>query len=61
MSWLAEYNPVYPKDAGMALKMALQAPKFLAAISKEHKQVEKIVAQNKVDVIIFRQPIRLLS
>lgn len=47
------YNPEYPSGRGwMVWKMASQVPKFLFTIKKEHKQVEKIIGENKIDLII---------
>lgn len=52
MMWLAEYSPVYPRNNSMFMKMAFQTPKFLLAMASEHRQVEKIVEKQAVDVII---------
>ena len=49
---IAGYNPVYPEGSAMVFKMALQLPKFLNTIKNEHRQIEKIVHRNKIDVVI---------
>jgi uncharacterized protein (TIGR00661 family) len=50
---LEPYAPVYPKTkSGMVWKMVSQIPKFYLAIKKEHEQIEKIIAENKFDLII---------
>lgn len=36
----------------MVLKMGLQLPKFLQAISAEHEEIEKIITKNKIDLVI---------
>lgn len=46
------YDPVYPHRDGMAIKMAMQVPKFMRIISKEQVQVEKIVERNQIDLVI---------
>lgn len=46
------YNPIYPESSLMVFKMALQLPKFLKTINHEHKQIEKIVERNKIDLVI---------
>jgi uncharacterized protein (TIGR00661 family) len=52
MTWLAEYNPVYPKDDSMGFTMALQLPKFLKAIRQEHNEVRDIVKKLSIDAVI---------
>jgi uncharacterized protein (TIGR00661 family) len=49
---LPGYEPVYPSSGSMVKKMALQLPKFMKAISDEHRALKKIVAQNKIDIVI---------
>lgn len=46
------YNPVYPSDGQMAAKMIQQIPKFFRAISIEHRQIEALVSEQKIDLII---------
>jgi uncharacterized protein (TIGR00661 family) len=50
---LESYDPEYPKTkAGMVWKMTTQIPKFFRTIKKEHEQIERIVFENKFDLII---------
>ncbi len=49
---LPAYNPVYPQGDNMVFKMALQLPKFIAAIEAEHEATQKIVNDAGVDVVI---------
>lgn len=50
---LAPYNPEYPSaGVGMVWKMTTQIPKFFRTIKTEHKQIETIVADKKIEVII---------
>jgi uncharacterized protein (TIGR00661 family) len=50
---LEPYAPVYPRTReGMMWKMVSQIPKFYFTIKKEHEQIEKLVAENKFDLII---------
>lgn len=49
---LPAYAPAYSRRNSMVLKMGLQLPKFIQAIRAEHTAVEKIVAENNVDLII---------
>lgn len=49
---LPEYNPVYPIGNGMVAKMGAQLPKFITAIRQEHTEVNKIVREQKIDVLI---------
>ncbi len=49
---LPGYNPVYPKNGNMFLKMGLQVPKFLLAIAREHDQLKKIIHNYSIDAII---------
>lgn len=49
---LSGYNPVYPSSDSMMLKLLLQAGKFMRTVSSEHKQVERIVQENNIDLII---------
>ena len=51
-SELPDYSPRYPAGKGMVTAMALQLPRFLHVISAEHKAVEKIVQQNRIDLVI---------
>jgi predicted glycosyltransferase len=49
---LAGYDPQYPSSGAMVAKMAAQLPRFLSVIRKEHDQIEKIVVDEKIDVVI---------
>ena len=49
---LPGYAPRYPKSGSMVWKMAMQLPKFLRTINKEHKVVEELCAAQKFDYII---------
>jgi uncharacterized protein (TIGR00661 family) len=49
---LVAYDPQYPSKGSMVMKMAAQLPRFLVTIKKEHLQLEKIVADEKIDVVI---------
>lgn len=49
---LEGYDPQYPQSSSMVWKMAFQLPKFLRIISREQFQTERIVSQQKIDVVI---------
>ena len=49
---LPGYNPVYPSTGSMVWKMASQLPKFRKVIREEHECVERIIEENKIDLII---------
>lgn len=49
---LPGYNPRYSSRGSMAIKMALQLPKFFKAIRKEHRVVESLVQSEYFDLII---------
>ena len=49
---LPGYDPIYPTGSGMVFKMALQVPKFFKTILREHILIERLVAENNIDVII---------
>lgn len=49
---LEGYDPQYPASGSMVWSMAFQLPKFLKIISREHYQTERIVSQQKIDVVI---------
>jgi len=46
------YNISYPKNGSMVLKMAVQVPKILKGTKQEHTQLEKIIAEEKIDAVI---------
>ena len=49
---LPAYNPEYPVTASMSLKMMAQLPKFISVVKKEHHLTEKLVSENKIDIVI---------
>src|ERR1017187_2527042 len=49
---ITAYDPVYPSDGSMVMKMMTQLPRFLKTISSEHEEIEKIVEERKIDVVI---------
>jgi len=46
------YNIKYSKTIPLSLKMIFQAPKILIKISKEHKQLEKIIKEQNIDIVV---------
>lgn len=49
---LISYRVNYPASGWFLETIFLQLPKFLAAIRKEHQQIEKIVTDQQIDFII---------
>jgi UDP-N-acetylglucosamine transferase subunit ALG13 len=49
---LVAYDPHYPSKGSMMMKMAMQLPRFMATIRKEHLQIENIVDDEKIDIVI---------
>jgi UDP:flavonoid glycosyltransferase YjiC (YdhE family) len=49
---LPPYKPYYSTTFSMVIAMALQLPKFLSVVWREHRAVEKLVHQNAIDLII---------
>jgi uncharacterized protein (TIGR00661 family) len=49
---LPGYEPVYPSDGNMTIKIISQIPKFIRTIKNEHRQVESIIQANDIDLII---------
>lgn len=49
---MSGYTISYPKSGSMALKIALQIPKILSGIKREHKQLKKIIEEQKIDAVI---------
>jgi len=49
---LPGYHPVYPASGSMIWKMALQLPKFLRVIRKEHREIESIIRVHQIDLVI---------
>lgn len=54
LRWLSlpGYDPVYSQKRAMVWAMLKQFPKFLAAIVRERRAVQKYVDENSVDIII---------
>lgn len=46
------YRPYYPARGSMVLAMAVQLPRFMRAIWREHREVEALVQQHQVDLVI---------
>ena len=46
------FNPTYSKFLPMWLAMALKSPLLVYHIVKEHRQLNKIVADNKIDLVV---------
>ena len=49
---LPSYRVRYPNRGSFVFSMFLQIPKISAAISREHEQMDKLVADSKIDLII---------
>lgn len=49
---LSGYNPAYSKRNSFALTIARQVPKFMLAVRKEHEQVNRLIADKKIDAVI---------
>jgi uncharacterized protein (TIGR00661 family) len=49
---LPPYKIRYPRKGSFIFSIALQTPRILSIISKEHKRVQKIVRDNKIDLIL---------
>lgn len=49
---LPSYRPVYPKIKSMSLEMLIQLPRFMRVIKEEHASTEKIVREQKIDLVI---------
>ncbi|HET9487858.1 MAG TPA: hypothetical protein VFO54_10500, partial [Chryseosolibacter sp.] len=49
---LPGYHPRYPGSGSMVWTMAAQLPRFMRVISAEHECVKKIIAGEKVDLVI---------
>lgn len=41
----------YPQGSLMALKILFQGPKLLRGVYKEHRQLRKIIVENKIDLV----------
>ncbi|NPA45064.1 MAG: UDP-N-acetylglucosamine--N-acetylmuramyl-(pentapeptide) pyrophosphoryl-undecaprenol N-acetylglucosamine transferase [Chlorobi bacterium] len=49
---LKSFSIKYPKKNAFVFKMLIQLPKIIRGIRKEHKQVQKIIKQQNIDLII---------
>jgi UDP:flavonoid glycosyltransferase YjiC (YdhE family) len=49
---LPAYDPEYPTNGSMVWKMASQLPKFLRTIIKEHRAIDRYIADHKIDLVI---------
>jgi uncharacterized protein (TIGR00661 family) len=49
---LPSYNPRYSTWLPMTVSMALQLPKFMNIVKKEHECLEKIVTEKNIDLVI---------
>jgi UDP-N-acetylglucosamine transferase subunit ALG13 len=49
---LPAYDPKYPSSGSMAWKMFRQIPHFVRTIKSEHLALERIVSENKIDIVI---------
>ena len=49
---LPAYSPRYPGGRSMAWAMALQLPKFARVIRAEHRVIEKIIVEKKIELIV---------
>ena len=49
---LPGYNPIYPSSGSMVWKMASQLSKFSMVIRQEHTCVERIIQENRIDLVI---------
>ncbi|MBI1770571.1 MAG: glycosyltransferase [Bacteroidetes bacterium] len=49
---IASYNATYSSVLPFMIKILIQMPKFILAIRKEHWQIEKIVHNEKIDLLI---------
>jgi len=49
---LTGYDPIYATSNNMVRKMALQLPKFIRTIKKEHREVGELIDKFKIDIII---------
>lgn len=49
---LPAYKIQYPREGSFIFSIALQTPRILSVISSEHRRVQKIVRDNKIDLIL---------
>jgi len=50
--FLKGYNVKYSRFFSASFKVALQVPKIMSAIKREHKELEKIIKEKKIDAVI---------
>ena len=46
------YDISYPASSSMTMKMAVQIPKIVSGIRREHGQLKKIIREKKIDAVI---------
>ncbi|MCX6296691.1 MAG: glycosyltransferase [Bacteroidetes bacterium] len=49
---LKGYNIQYPRTGAMAFRMLLSIPKIVNGIKEEHQQLDKIIDENKIDIVL---------
>lgn len=49
---LPAYAPQYPRNGSMTLRMAMQLPRFMHVISKEHRVLEDFIVKRNIDLLI---------
>ena len=49
---LPSYKATYSAQIPLMISVFLQLPKFLQAINREHKQIEKIIADQSIELVI---------
>jgi hypothetical protein len=49
---LKGYEIRYPSSGSMAASMLLSIPKILSGIKREHRELEKIIAEHKIDTVV---------
>ena len=49
---LSAYAPRYSRNGSMSLTMARQLPHFINVITSEHREVERIIEKESIDIII---------
>ena len=49
---LPSYDPSYPLDGSMSVKMLFQLPKFIRTVTAEHGVTEELVQKHLVDIVI---------
>lgn len=49
---LPSYSIRYPRKGSFVFSIALQTPRILRVISREHKRIQKIIHDNKIDLML---------